>query len=202
MGDLLGAHIAALRGRLDDMTGDSVPFIMQSTSALLAGAVAHLDVTAAKAASLFPSAMLARIKNFITENLVDPDLGPAMIMKHFRLPQATLYNIFSRSSTTVSDFIWQQRLRRCFDDLTDPGQAHRRISDIAYGWGFTSNAHFSRTFRRAFGCSPSEARSHPWGIRRDQAALENPAFPEVLAVANKIRSRIRGLPDTGPEDRS
>ena len=202
MGDLLGAHIAALRNGLDDLTGDSVPLIMQSTSTLLAGAVAHLDMTATKAASLFPLATLARIKDFITEHLADPELGPAMVMKRFQLSQATLYNIFSQSSATVSDFIWQQRLRRCFDDLTDPGQAHRRISDIAYSWGFNNNAHFSRAFRQAFSCSPSEARGLPWGLQGDQAANENFAFPEMLAVASAINNRIRGLRGGGPERRS
>ena len=202
MGDLLGANIVALRRRLDDMTGDSVPFVMQATGNLLAGAVADLDMTAAKAASLLPSAMLERIKDFITEHLADPELGPAMVMKRFQLSQATLYNIFGQASSTVSDFIWQQRLRRCFDDLTDPGQTPRRISDIAYSWGFNNNAHFSRAFRQAFGCSPSEARNQPWGLRTDQAANENFAFPEALSIATAINSRLRGLQGAKPEHRS
>jgi AraC-like DNA-binding protein len=42
--------------------------------------------------------------------------------------------------------------------LADP-RDHRSISQIAYQHGFVSNTHFSRAFRSAFGCSPSDARA-------------------------------------------
>jgi len=34
----------------------------------------------------------------------------------------------------------------------------KSIARIAYGWGFSDMAHFSRCFRRAFGASPREYR--------------------------------------------
>ncbi|WP_017522391.1 helix-turn-helix domain-containing protein [Pusillimonas noertemannii] len=34
----------------------------------------------------------------------------------------------------------------------------RRVSEIAYAWGFNSIAHFSRVFRARYGMSPFEYR--------------------------------------------
>ncbi|MEX2334160.1 MAG: AraC family transcriptional regulator, partial [Pseudohongiella sp.] len=36
--------------------------------------------------------------------------------------------------------------------------SNRRICDIAYAWGFASEAHYSRAFRQRFGMTPSEAK--------------------------------------------
>ena len=39
-----------------------------------------------------------------------------------------------------------------------PGKAGKRICDIAYAWGFVSEAHYSRAFRQHYGITPREAR--------------------------------------------
>ena len=57
----------------------------------------------------------------------------------------------------VAALIQRRRLERIHAHLTDPGE-RRRISEIAFQYGFVSKAHFSRAFRNAFGCSPREAR--------------------------------------------
>jgi AraC-like DNA-binding protein len=36
--------------------------------------------------------------------------------------------------------------------------AHRSLSEIAYGWGFSDMTHFGRSFRKAYGMLPSEYR--------------------------------------------
>jgi len=41
----------------------------------------------------------------------------------------------------------------------NPLQNHRKIFEIAYEWGFGSEAHFSRAFRKTFGMTPRETRS-------------------------------------------
>ena len=58
----------------------------------------------------------------------------------------------------MAALIQRRRLERIRAILTDP-RDHRSISQIAYQHGFVSKTHFSRAFRSAFGCSPSDARA-------------------------------------------
>ena len=59
-------------------------------------------------------------------------------------------------------YIQARRLTAIRARLGDPGET-RRISELAYAYGFTSDAHFSRAFRRAHGISASEARAAAGG---------------------------------------
>ena len=52
-----------------------------------------------------------------------------------------------------------RRVERCADDLRDPGQAHRPITDICFSWGFNSTSHFSRLFKERFGVTPRGYRA-------------------------------------------
>jgi AraC family transcriptional activator of tynA and feaB len=54
--------------------------------------------------------------------------------------------------------IVSRRLERCRTALADARQAHRSVSEIAYAWGFSDQSHFTRRFRAAYGCSPSDFR--------------------------------------------
>jgi len=66
----------------------------------------------------------------------------------------------------IREFIGHQRLQACMRDLKNPAQLPRTITDIAFSWGFSNSAHFSRVFREHAGLSPSEFR---------QAALSHAA---------------------------
>ncbi len=61
--------------------------------------------------------------------------------------------LFSERGMTVSDYIWRARLQHCRQELeTHTG---KRITDVAFAWGFSSSSHFSRVFRKYFGIVPS-----------------------------------------------
>ena len=70
--------------------------------------------------------------------------------------RSALYRLF-RESGGIARYIREQRLRRCFGDLAD-GSGHAQVAQVAYRWGFTDAAHFSRLFRQRFGCTPSETQ--------------------------------------------
>lgn len=76
--------------------------------------------------------------------------------------------------------IKQARLARIHALLSDPGQT-RRIFEIANLFGFVSETHFSRAFRRSFGYSPSEART--------MAAAQSPESPDRAIRAIWERQR-------------
>jgi AraC-like DNA-binding protein len=56
--------------------------------------------------------------------------------------------LFHDEETTFSEFVAGQRLAR----------AWRVLASIAFDCGFGNLSYFNRTFRKRFGCTPSEVR--------------------------------------------
>jgi AraC-like DNA-binding protein len=63
----------------------------------------------------------------------------------------------------VAGCIRTWRLEHCRRDLADCTLRDRPIHAIAARWGFTSAAHFTRTFRAAYGLTPKDYRRHSLG---------------------------------------
>ncbi|MBI3198897.1 MAG: helix-turn-helix domain-containing protein, partial [Rhodospirillales bacterium] len=89
----------------------------------------------------------------------------------------------------VAAYIQQQRILRARAELSDPAHAHRRIFEIAFDGGFSSEAHFSRVFRRAFGLSPSEARARA----QDLPAILGRTASNDATPGDGYEEWIRGL---------
>lgn len=58
----------------------------------------------------------------------------------------------------ISEWIRHRRLARCAADLRDGSQDHLPITEIAFRWGFSDAAHFSRAFKQQFGVAPRDYR--------------------------------------------
>ncbi|HWH94390.1 MAG TPA: helix-turn-helix domain-containing protein [Baekduia sp.] len=114
------------------------------------------DETAAhhvSAATLQP-----KIKAYIEQHLSDPRLDPGSIAAAHYISTRYLYKLFAREGLTVAGWVRQRRLEACRRDLCDPVLAHEPISQIARRWALPNPAHFSRVFRKAYGCTPGEMR--------------------------------------------
>ena len=59
---------------------------------------------------------------------------------------------------SVSAWLRTRRLEACRRDLADPALADRTVAEIARRRGWSDPARFSRRFREAYGCAPSELR--------------------------------------------
>ncbi|MDB5684898.1 MAG: helix-turn-helix protein [Sphingomonas bacterium] len=99
-----------------------------------------------------------RIKGFILRNLSDEDLNVDRIATALSCSKRYLHKVFSDDGKTLTQFIWDTRLERCREDLLDPRRCSHSITQIAFSWGFTNSAHFSRAFRNRFGCSARDCR--------------------------------------------
>lgn len=100
-----------------------------------------------------------QIHRFIDDHLSDPALGPAEIAAAADISVRHLHRLFSDGSNTLGDCIRARRLERCRNDLANPQLRSKTITEIAFAWGFSDSAHFSRTFRRQFGVSPRVFRA-------------------------------------------
>jgi AraC-like DNA-binding protein len=103
---------------------------------------------------------------FILDNLEDSELDLARIAAAHRISVRYLHLLFQPLGRTVSSWIREQRLMRCRDALVSRKSKDLQVTEIAYQWGFSDPAHFSRVFRKRFGESPSSARrAHGSGTR-------------------------------------
>ena len=95
-----------------------------------------------------------RVKRFIDVNLDDPHLSLDRIAAAIGCSKRYLHKLFDGEADTLNAYIWQSRLDRIRQDLADPVLAGSSITEIAFGRGFSSSTHFSRSFRERFGVSP------------------------------------------------
>ena len=97
-------------------------------------------------------------QSYIDARLGDPGLNPDELARACFISTRYLHRVFETAGLSVCDFIRSARLDRCRRDLVDPAFADQPISAIASRWGLPSAPHFSRLFRKAYGCSPREFR--------------------------------------------
>ena len=99
-----------------------------------------------------------RIRDYIARHLRDPGLSIDRIAQSLNCSKRHLHNAFADEDVTLTHYILERRLQACMRDLKKLGPVHRTITDIAFSWGFTNCAYFSRVFRDRTGLSPSEFR--------------------------------------------
>ena len=101
----------------------------------------------------------ARVRLRIERDLRDPALSPSRVAARLRMSPRYLRAIFAASNETVSAYILRRRLEECARELADPERRRASITEIAFGWGFNSAPHFTRSFRERFGMSPRQYRA-------------------------------------------
>ncbi len=97
-----------------------------------------------------------KIKAYIQENLLDPDLSVDQIAVALRLSKSYLHRCFSTEPTTIAGYIWNERLERCRRNLSCDTDGTSTLTHIAFSSGFNSSSHFSRLFKKRFGITPSQ----------------------------------------------
>ena len=157
LGGLMGDYMKSVVRRAETLTTEEAPLASRSIVEMIAGCFEPTADNLARARSQIAGATARRIKQFILENLESPELSVEVICGRFRLSRAYLYEIFAPMDG-VARYIQDRRLARAFQELRAPELRHLRICDIALDLGFSSEAYFSRAFRRTFGLRPNEVR--------------------------------------------
>lgn len=117
---------------------------------------------------------LEEVLRFIEVHLSDPQLSTAMVAKGCGISPRYLSFLLRLRETSFSELVWEQRLAKAKAWLSSSDPRDISISEIAYGVGFKSPAHFSRMFKRVFGANPREYRG--------ECSVE-PAGGEIVAGA-------------------
>ncbi|MER8222552.1 helix-turn-helix domain-containing protein [Streptomyces sp. NPDC094143] len=102
------------------------------------------------------SEMLSRIRAYIDRRLMEPDLSPGSIARAHHISVRYLHKLFRNDGITVGQWVRQRRLDSCRRELSRTRSRGVTVAAVANRWGFSSPAHFSRTFREAYGMTPSQ----------------------------------------------
>jgi AraC-like DNA-binding protein len=163
LSDLIGINRLAL-GYLDAVRSqitalsDAQADIVADTFCRLLGVA--LGGAAGEQRQAIRAMRLEEAKRYIRLNLQNPELTPERVAAALRISVRQLHLLFEPTGTSFAQYVLRQRLEECRASLIGPAAADRSVTDIALGWGFNSLGTFYRTFREAFGMTPSEMRSH------------------------------------------
>jgi AraC-like DNA-binding protein len=120
--------------------------------------LAMLDLAGIGNAVTQREALRERIKQHVATRLGDPGLSVDSVALALNCSRRQLYNAFAEEPDGVAGYVLRRRLEACRRTLEDRGHGHRSITDIAFGFGFSNMAHFSRVFRAHLGVPPSDYR--------------------------------------------
>lgn len=139
------------------LSEESARLLVETALALIGNAVRE-DRTASPARQTIADRRLDEVLRFIEVHLSDPQLSTAMVAKGCGISQRYLSFLLRLKGTSFSELVWEQRLAKARDWLSASDPRDISISEIAYGVGFKSPAHFSRMFKRVFSVNPREFR--------------------------------------------
>ncbi len=176
-GRVLADHMSWLRRRLPSMEEVEVPEAVQATLGLLRGCFAAAERSRAQELARRDVEILHRASRFIDQNLQQPDLSVATICRAVGVSRSALYRVFAPLSG-IADYIRARRLE-AIHVLFENNEDDRWNAEIAAAFGFTSQAHFSRSFKDRFGYSPRTARKGEDRMR-DMSGMGERPDPEIF----------------------
>ncbi|WP_240229399.1 AraC family transcriptional regulator [Devosia lacusdianchii] len=104
-----------------------------------------------------------RVEAYFRANLDRSDLSIAEVARRMGCTPRYVFRAFAAEATTPSDYLWNLRLEAAHQRLLSVQYAGQSISEIAFGVGYSSSAHFSRAFRSRYDMAPRDLRREAEG---------------------------------------
>jgi AraC family transcriptional activator of tynA and feaB len=156
MGSMLD-HLFEMGPSLNELTADR---IADALPYVLSAAISPSSSEARLPEARLRSMHRRRVMQAVQEHLFDPALSAEFIAEKVQLSTRRVHSLFEDQEETLMKSVWSMRLRQCAADLRRPELSSRSISEIAFRWGYSDAAHFSRTFKKRYNCSPRQWRQN------------------------------------------
>jgi AraC-like DNA-binding protein len=131
------------------------PGLAKNLLELIAAAYA-MQYAAEIAEASLASGRRGQIKRYIETHLRDADLSATAVAAGLDLSPRYIRMVFAGTEESVSDYIMRRRLEECAQQLVSVPLAGCSITEVACEWGFSSMAHFTRSFKGRYGMTPTE----------------------------------------------
>jgi len=156
MAQLLADHTWSLIRAAPALPVRQAPLLARATQQMIAACLGPARESLAEARPQIQATLMVRARRHIDANLMDSGLSAARLAAALGLSRSALYELFAPFNG-VARYIQGRRLERIHAMLADPAE-QRPIAEIAHDHCMTSEAHFSRAFRKRFGHAPREIR--------------------------------------------
>lgn len=194
MADIVARTLHAAAASIDTLSDAEWEAVAQSTAELLLTLMVERTTAGADTPS-GKAALLQRIYASIERGIQNEDISVAEIAQAEGISERYVQKLFESTGENFSHYVRERRLQRAWHDLSNPAETAVPISDIAYRYGFSDSAHFSRLFRERFGMPPRE-------FRRRESEFQSPpsvpggqrGWPQQALV--QLRA-LQGRPDSG-----
>ena len=190
MVNILGEHLQSLWRNVTSMTMAQACASVQGTIGLIHGYLANEKGPAAELDPATGEALGFAVRRFIERHLEKP-LKVDDLARHFRVSRSQIYRLFEHHEG-VASYVWERRLLRSRRLLMTPALQHLSIGAVAFEVGFSSNAHFSRAFRKRFGLTPSQLRAAALERGFDQTKRTSLVRHYPVQVPDMVRQLAAG----------
>jgi AraC-like DNA-binding protein len=112
------------------------------------------------------AAQLQAAKRWIKTRLTSPELSVNKVAAALKIHPRTVQLLFESQGETFSLYVQRKRLALARERLSQPGLEHRSVTEIAYDSGFGHLSHFTNSFRKTYGETPSSLRRRVLPERR------------------------------------
>ena len=155
---LASAFLAMLPDYAGQLGTVAIETVKNQTLDLVAVSLAKTQERPRPYLSSAKASALMNVRAAIEARLTDPRLDAEMVAAAAGVSVRYANALLAQEGTSIARLVQSRRLDRCHKALKDPLQAHRTVTEIASGWGFSDMTHFGRRFKAAYGVLPSELR--------------------------------------------
>ncbi|WP_027077637.1 ATP-binding protein [Maribacter antarcticus] len=97
---------------------------------------------------------LERVQHILDEKLVEPSFSSEQFSKAIHMSRMQLHRkLKALTGLSASEFIRSQRLKLAIQILK---QSDINVSEVGYSVGFNNHAYFSKCFKEAYNCTPTD----------------------------------------------
>lgn len=155
---VVGRFLRDIAAHADELEADGAAAALCENAADLVGSLVRAELGQQWTVNDPQRRLLDRAYAFIEAHIPDPGLGPERVAHAVHVSVRRLHQVFETTGLSVGEHIRQERLNGARRDLANPRLSGRSIARIGNDHGIGNASLFSRQFRLAEGCTPSEFR--------------------------------------------